>query len=166
MPESESTQEITWQSLTTFALRSSSSDLQSDTSSGPHGIGESRGEGTVGASVGRSLAASAREAGVGCPHCAVDVAVGDPVTVCQACGTVHHQSCWTARGGCGSYHCAPARRTDLATHGTEPVLLITAADIDRAIPMGVGALPHRAGPAMLDAEGRSRGPSGAAPGGR
>jgi hypothetical protein len=120
----------------------------------------------LGASVGRSLAASAREAGVGCPHCAVDVAVGDPVTVCQACGTVHHDSCWAARGGCGSYQCAPARRPDLASNGSEPVLLITAADIDRAIPMVAGARPHRAGPAMVGPEGRARGPSPASPGGR
>ena len=89
----------------------------------------------MGASVGRSLIASAREAGVGCPHCAVDVAVGDPVVVCQACGTVHHESCWGARGGCGSYSCARRGGPSSRRTASEPVLLITAAELDRAIPM-------------------------------
>ena len=115
----------------------------------------------MGASVGRTLAASAREAGVGCPHCAVEVAVGDPVVVCQACGTVHHQACWGIRGGCCSYSCAPARRPDLAANGAEPVLLITAAEIDRAIPLSIGGLPHRAGAATIGPDGRIRDPSAA-----
>jgi hypothetical protein len=42
------------------------------------------------------------------------------------------------------------------------VLLITAADLDRAIPMGVASLPHRAGPPPLDRQGRP----GGSPGGR
>jgi Trypsin-like peptidase domain/Prokaryotic RING finger family 1 len=131
------------------------------------GRGERRGgEGALGASVGRSLAASPREAGVGCPHCSIEVAVGDPVVVCQACGTVHHQSCWQARGGCGSYHCAPARRPELASNRSEPVLLITAAEIDRAIPMGAGGRPHRAGAVALGPDGRMRGPVPSSPGGR
>jgi hypothetical protein len=110
----------------------------------------------LGASVGRSLTASAREAGVGCPHCAIDVAVGDPVTVCQACGTVHHESCWGSRGGCGSYACAPARRPGLEANRSEPVLLITATEIDRAIPMASAGLPHRsaAGLATIGPDGR------------
>jgi Trypsin-like peptidase domain/Domain of unknown function (DUF4190)/Prokaryotic RING finger family 1 len=110
----------------------------------------------LGASVGRSLTASAREAGVGCPHCAIDVAVGDPVTVCQACGTVHHESCWGSRGGCGSYSCAPARRPELQVNRSEPVLLITASEIDRAIPMASAGLPHRAvaGLATIGPDGR------------
>jgi S1-C subfamily serine protease len=103
---------------------------------------------------------------VGCPHCSIDVAVGDPVVVCQACGTVHHEPCWQTRDGCGSYHCAPARRPELASNRTEPVLLITAAEIDRAIPMGAGGLPHRAGAAMAGPDGRVRGVMSSSPGGR
>jgi S1-C subfamily serine protease len=95
------------------------------------------------------------------------VAVGDPVVVCQACGTVHHQSCWQTRDGCGSYHCAPARRPELAASSrSEPVLLITAAEIDRAIPMGAGGLPHRGGAVTLGPDGRPRGPVPSSPGGR
>ena len=82
-------------------------------------------EGPLGASIGRSLAASPREAGVGCPHCSIDLAVGDPVVVCQSCGTVHHASCWQVRDGCGSYHCAlcggwTLRRTTSGRSGRSP----------------------------------------------
>ncbi len=110
----------------------------------------------MGASLGRTLAASAREAGVGCPHCAVNVALGDPVVVCQACGTVHHEACWGARGGCGSYSCAPAQRSEVASNHAEPVLVITAAELDRAIPLNVGGLPHRAAIAAGAPDGRVR----------
>jgi hypothetical protein len=94
------------------------------------------------------------------------VAVGDPVVVCQACGTVHHESCWQTRDGCGSYHCAPARRPDLASNRTEPVLLITAAELDRATPLGAGGLPHRAGAGMIGPDGRMRGRDPSSPGSR
>ena len=95
---------------------------------------------------GRSLIASVREAGAGCPHCAAEVATGDRVVICQACGTVHHEACWGDRGGCGSYACAPARRPEIVSAATEPVLLITQADLGRAIPLRDAGLPHRAAP--------------------
>ena len=113
----------------------------------------------MGASLGRSLVASVREAGVGCPHCAADVALGDPVVVCQACGTVHHEACWDDRAAAARIP-APrrggprSRRTD-----AEPVLLITAAELDRAIPLNVGGLPHRAAIAAGDPDGRTRSPT-------
>jgi S1-C subfamily serine protease len=91
--------------------------------------------------------------------------VGDPVVVCQACGTVHHGSCWQARDGCGSYHCAPARRLDLASDHVGPVLTITAAEIDRAVPMGAGGRPHRSGAAAVGPDGRIRGAVRPSPGG-
>ena len=72
---------------------------------------------------------------MGCPHCAIDVAVGDPVAVCQACGTVHHESCWEIPGRLRLVFLRPSRRPELATNRSEPVLLITAAELDRAIPM-------------------------------
>ncbi|MHB1561998.1 MAG: trypsin-like peptidase domain-containing protein [Isosphaeraceae bacterium] len=92
---------------------------------------------------GRPQTASVREAGVGCPHCAVDIATGDAVVVCRVCGTVHHDRCWEAARGCGSYNCAPARRPELAQDHVGPVLQITAAEIDRAIPMANAGLPYR-----------------------
>jgi S1-C subfamily serine protease len=57
---------------------------------------------------------------------------------------VHHQTCWGERAGCGSYACAPARRPEIAAGPTEPVLLITQAEIERAIPLRAAALPLRA----------------------
>jgi S1-C subfamily serine protease len=79
------------------------------------------------------MLACAREAGSGCPYCAGEVALGDPIMVCQACGTVHHRACWRQNGRCGSYTCAPARR-DLKGAG-EPVLTISTDELDRAAPL-------------------------------
>ena len=100
--------------------------------------------------------ATVREAGAGCPHCAAEIAAGDPVVVCQACGTVHHQTCWGERAGCGSYSCAPARRPEIATDPTEPVLLITQAEIERAIPLRAASPESRSrNPAAPSQSGRT-----------
>ena len=92
---------------------------------------------------GRSLVASLREAGAACPHCATEIAVGDPVVLCAVCGTVHHGGCWTGRAGCGSYACAPARRNVLEPDPSRPVLLITGADLERAVPLAANGPPRR-----------------------
>ena len=42
----------------------------------------------------RSLIACPREVGSECPHCAGEIALGDPIMICQGCGTVHHRTCW------------------------------------------------------------------------
>jgi hypothetical protein len=81
------------------------------------------------------LIACAREAGAECPHCAAEVALGDPIMVCQACGTVHHRACWKKHDRCGSYSCAPARRPSLARETAGPVLTITQLDLERAEPL-------------------------------
>jgi hypothetical protein len=79
------------------------------------------------------LHAADREAGVLCPHCGIEVVRGDAVAQCQACATVHHQSCW-ALHGCGAYSCAPARReTGSATAGA--IWRISAEDLRNARPM-------------------------------
>ncbi len=59
-----------------------------------------------------------------------------------------------------------ARRPDLASSRSEPVLFISAAEIDRAVPLGVGGLPHRAGAAVLGPDGRRSGAVGTSPGSR
>ena len=59
----------------------------------------------------RSLIACPREVGAECPYCAAEIVLGDPIMVCQACGTVHHRSCWRVHGRCGAYSCAPAAAT-------------------------------------------------------
>jgi S1-C subfamily serine protease len=83
----------------------------------------------------RSLIACPREVGSECPHCGVEVVLGDPIMVCQVCGTVHHRSCWKDLAHCGSYSCAPARRPSLQRETAGPVLSITQFDLDRAVPL-------------------------------
>lgn len=56
--------------------------------------------------------------------------MGDMVTSCPACGTVHHTACWTRNGGCGTYACAPARRESMPADGG--VMRVTVDDIQRA----------------------------------
>jgi Prokaryotic RING finger family 1/Domain of unknown function (DUF4190) len=90
---------------------------------------------------GRSLIACPREVGAQCPHCAAEILLGDPIMVCQACGSVHHRGCWKERGGCGAYSCTPGRRPSLEREpGPEaasraPVLTISQLDIDNAVPL-------------------------------
>ena len=83
----------------------------------------------------RSLIACPREVGADCPHCEVEIALGDPIMVCHACGTVHHRACWRDHERCGSYSCAPGRRPSLARETTEPVMTITRLDLERAVPL-------------------------------
>ena len=58
---------------------------------------------------------------------------GDAVVECPKCGAVHHEHCWAAHGGCGTFDCAPPRR--LIEEGEAPSVRIPAADIDRAVPL-------------------------------
>ncbi|MDR3633804.1 MAG: trypsin-like peptidase domain-containing protein [Isosphaeraceae bacterium] len=81
----------------------------------------------------RPLIACAREVGSECPYCAGEVALGDPIMVCAACGTVHHRNCWRRFERCGAYSCAPSRR-EVAV-AAEPVLAISMEDLDRAVPL-------------------------------
>lgn len=81
----------------------------------------------------RPLIACAREVGSECPYCPVEIVLGDPIMVCQACGTVHHRTCWRRFECCGSYSCAPARRQPSVA--SEPVLAISMEDIERAAPL-------------------------------
>jgi len=79
-----------------------------------------------------SRVAGDREAGTTCPCCGAVLRSGDPVAVCRSCGTAHHDLCWRAGEGCGSYECAPARR-DLRG-GTASALRITTRDLEDAVP--------------------------------
>jgi S1-C subfamily serine protease len=87
----------------------------------------------------RSLVACPREVGSECPHCSGEIVLGDPIMVCQACGTVHHRACWKDRLRCGSYSCAPARRPSLQRQNSEPVLTITRLDLESAVPLPTSA---------------------------
>lgn len=74
--------------------------------------------------------AGEREAGCLCPHCQRAIEPLEEIRLCAACGTPHHQDCWTKDPSCGTYACAPARRVD----AKGPVLSITADDLLRATP--------------------------------
>jgi hypothetical protein len=87
----------------------------------------------------RSLIACPREVGSECPHCAGEIVLGEPIMVCQACGTVHHRACWKEHVRCGSYSCAPARRPSLGWETSAAVLTITQLDLERAVPLPTSA---------------------------
>jgi S1-C subfamily serine protease len=89
----------------------------------------------------RSLIACPREVGAECPHCAGEIALGDPIMVCQACGTVHHRACWREHARCGAYSCVPARRAVADGTTSEPVMTITQFDLERAVPL-MGSPPR------------------------
>ncbi|MGD0094083.1 MAG: trypsin-like peptidase domain-containing protein [Planctomycetota bacterium] len=53
-------------------------------------------------------AASLFHAGNTCPHCQETIAAGQWIVTCPSCGSIHHETCWTNKGGCSSYHCDTA----------------------------------------------------------
>jgi S1-C subfamily serine protease len=59
--------------------------------------------------------------------------LGDLITICRICGTVHHRKCWNQRGGCGAYSCAPSRREEIEE--PDKVLKITSSDLEVARPL-------------------------------
>ncbi len=74
-----------------------------------------------------------RDLGLSCPVCQGEIARGTRVTACDACGAVHHSSCWQMQNGCGSYSCAPDRRTiGLAE---SPPLRISSEELSQAVPL-------------------------------
>jgi S1-C subfamily serine protease len=77
--------------------------------------------------------ANSTQAGATCPHCNRQIHLGDPIQVCSACGSVQHDPCFRAGGGCGSYQCIPGRR-DLSRRD-EARLKITARDLDEVVPL-------------------------------
>ena len=50
--------------------------------------------------------------GVLCPVCQSVIDSGEPLTVCSACHTRHHQECWDYNHGCGLYGCREAPETE------------------------------------------------------
>jgi S1-C subfamily serine protease len=79
------------------------------------------------------VSAGERERGCVCPRCGQTTERSTPIAVCAQCGTVHHRFCWEARGGCGSYNCAPGK-INLA-EAEQRALRITADEIQRAQPL-------------------------------
>jgi RNA polymerase subunit RPABC4/transcription elongation factor Spt4 len=43
-----------------------------------------------------------------CRHCQEAVEAGTAIVICPACGSIHHQQCWSEHGGCATAGCAHA----------------------------------------------------------
>lgn len=55
-----------------------------------------------------------------CKVCGELIDGGDPVVVCDACGTPHHQECWRYVGRCSIYGCGCKDSTPLENLPSEP----------------------------------------------
>lgn len=55
----------------------------------------------------RVLAAGA-DAGRSCPYCRFPIKEGAPAERCDACGSLHHEDCWSDGGGCAVLGCTNA----------------------------------------------------------
>src|SRR5262249_51370280 len=86
--------------------------------------------------------AGERESGTLCACCGREIAAGDAVAICRACGAVHHGPCWDSKQCCSSYECANVGAPNSAE--SESIMKITASEVAAAEP-----LPTR--PALIDA---------------
>jgi len=58
--------------------------------------------------------------GATCPVCQSTIASGEAVLVCPSCEQVHHHECWTDVGGCATYGCEHAPKTEKAAPALAP----------------------------------------------
>ena len=47
-----------------------------------------------------------------CPCCQGAIEAGQMIVVCPDCGSLHHDTCWSRKQGCSSYHCDQAVHVD------------------------------------------------------
>ncbi len=59
--------------------------------------------------------------GATCPICQTMVGPGEAVMACPLCEQVHHRECWTDVGGCATYGCENAPKTDKAAPAETPL---------------------------------------------
>lgn len=78
------------------------------------------------------VAAGDREAGTDCRACGRELELGESTAVCQTCGTIHHESCWSLQGGCGSYECSTGKSSYASTGST---LTISSEELASAEPL-------------------------------
>lgn len=55
---------------------------------------------------------AAASAGVICPVCQSAIAAAEGVVTCPKCQQIHHHECWVEVGGCGTYGCEQAPKTE------------------------------------------------------
>jgi S1-C subfamily serine protease len=76
-----------------------------------------------------------------CPHCQESIAAGQLIVSCPDCGGFHHETCWTHKSGCSSYHCDRAvKMTNLTS---SPDIVLSFDEVAKATPQP----PRRARPA-------------------
>lgn len=57
----------------------------------------------------RNLKVNARWAGKPCAKCSIALGLGESASICEVCGSPHHQECWVANNGCaGDSDCSNA----------------------------------------------------------
>ncbi|MEQ9379312.1 MAG: trypsin-like peptidase domain-containing protein [Pirellulales bacterium] len=93
----------------------------------------------------RTVYAGEREKGVPCAQCGLELQRGEKTAICQACGGVHHESCWEHQGGCGAYECSSGKTRATLRH--PPSLTITNDDLSSAVPLPVARKTWDAEPA-------------------
>jgi hypothetical protein len=59
-----------------------------------------------------SALADPRSQGATCPICQSAIIPSETTLVCPACDQVHHRECWTDVGGCATYGCENAPKTE------------------------------------------------------
>jgi predicted RNA-binding Zn-ribbon protein involved in translation (DUF1610 family) len=67
-----------------------------------------------------SSLADPRAQGASCPICQSPIGPGEDTLVCPACDQVHHRECWTDVGGCATYGCENAPKTEKAEPAEAP----------------------------------------------
>ncbi len=61
-------------------------------------------------------------AGNTCPFCQETISAGQLIIACPGCGSIHHETCWTHKNGCSSYHCDQAVRMENPSRPADFVL--------------------------------------------
>lgn len=54
-----------------------------------------------------------------CPYCKTEIAEGDAVKVCPACGIPHHEGCWEENKGCTTFGCSEQHYEEQHTNPTD-----------------------------------------------
>jgi hypothetical protein len=68
-----------------------------------------------------SALAGPHTAGATCPICQSSVRPSEAVLVCPTCEQVHHRECWADVGGCATYGCDNAPKSDKAAATQTPL---------------------------------------------
>ena len=77
----------------------------------------------------------------GCPYCRAPITAEEPLTVCDGCGTKHHQDCYEENGGCTIFgcSCAPAEEPKLSV--SVPDLVAVASSATTTAPLQTAVAP-------------------------